>query len=131
MTVLLASWPPSARIVAAVLDGLGTVVGETDTDLQTLLAGGGRVIRVRRIGGTDDRFTDSARIDVRVYAVDLSLADSTAELARQRLISGPVATLHGVLDRAETEVAPQEIPSPDPEGYRIVSATYRTSVRRR
>lgn len=129
--MLLASWPSSARVVAAVLDGLGTVVGETGTDLQSLLANGGRVLRVRRIGGSDDRITDFARIDVRAYAVNLSDAEETAELARQRLISGPSATPHGVLDRAETEVGPQEVPSPDPEHYRIVSATYRTSIRRR
>ena len=128
---VLASWPRSARVVGAALDGLGTVVGETGTDLQTLLSGGGRVVRVRRIGGTDDRVTDFARVDVRVYAIDLSDAETTAEVARQRLISGPVATAHGVLDRAVTEVGPQEIPSPDPEGYRIVSATYRASIRRR
>lgn len=128
---VLASWPPAARVVGAVLDGLGTVVGETDTALQTLLQGGGRVLRVRRTGGTDDRITDFARVDVRVYAVNLSDAEDTAELARQRLISGPVATIHGVLDRASTDVGPQEIPSPDPENYRIVFAAYRASVRRR
>jgi len=129
--VLLAAFPPSARVVAGVLDGLGTVVGETSIDLQELLAGGGRVLRVRRVGGNDDRITDFARIDVRAYAASLSDAEETAELARQRLISGPSATPYGVLDRAETEVGPQEIPSPDPDRYRIVSATYRTSLRRR
>lgn len=114
-----------------VLTDLGTVVGETTTTLQTLLADGSRVIRVRRIGGTDDGVTDRARIDVNVYAVDLSAAEDTAELARQRLISGPAATPHGVLDRAVTDVGPHEIPSPDSESYRIVSTTYRVSARRR
>ena len=132
MTVpVLASWPPAARVTGHVLAGLGTVVGETDTTLKSLLAGDGRVIRVRRVGGTDNGVTDRARVDVNVYAVDLSDAEATAELARQRLISGPSATPHGVLDRAETDVGPHEIPSPDPEGYRIVSVTYRVSVRRR
>ncbi|TDD97643.1 hypothetical protein [Actinomadura rubrisoli] len=128
---VLAAWPPAARIVGAVVDDVGTVVGETGTDLLVLLQGGQRVIRVRRIGGTDDRVTDIARIDVRVYAVDLSNAEVGSESVRQCLLSGPVATAHGVLDRAETEVGPQEVPSPDPENYRVVSATYRVSVRRR
>lgn len=128
---VLASWPTAARVTGDVLAGLGTVVGETGTDLLSQLQNGNKVIRVRRIGGADDRVTDVARIDVRVYAVSLSDAEDTSESARQRLISGPSRTDHGVLDRAETEVGPQEIPSPDPERYRVVSATYRVSVRRR
>lgn len=128
---LLAPWPSATRIVGAVLDGLGAVVGETGIALQEQLANGGRVLRVRRIGGTDDGITDVARIDVRVYAVNLSAAETTAETARQRLVSGPTATTYGVLDRADTEVGPQEVPSPDPEHYRVVSTTYRVSVRRR
>jgi hypothetical protein len=128
---VLASWPRVARIAGDVLADLGTVVGETGTNLLTQLQGGHRVIRVRRIGGSDDRVTDVARIDVRVYAVNLNDAEDTSEVARQRLISGPSRTDHGVLDRAETEVGPQEIPSPDPERCRVVSTTYRVSVRRR
>jgi hypothetical protein len=128
---VLAAWPPATRIVAAVLDDLGDVVGETGIDLAARLQDSGRVIRVRRIGGSDDRITDVARVDVRVYAVDLSDAEDTAETARQRLISQPWATAHGVLDRAETEVGPQEVPGPDPENYRVVNITLRVSVRRR
>jgi len=128
---ILAGFPDVRRVVAGALAGLGTVVGETGLDLQSQLAGGGTVIRVRRIGGADDRVTDQARIDVDVYAVDLSAAEAAAESARQALISGPSATGHGVLDRADTEVGPHEVPSPDPGAYRVVSATYRISVRRR
>ena len=127
---VLAPWPPAARVVGAVVSGLGVVLGETGTDLQTLVLTG-QVLRVRRIGGAGDRFTDIARIDLRVYAVDLSDAEQTAETARQLLLSGPTATLHGVLDRAEVEVGPQEVPGPDPDHYRVVSTTYRVSIRRR
>lgn len=128
---ILASFPHVARLIADALAPVGTVVGETDLDLQQHLQGGGRVIRVRRIGGNDDRITDAARVDIDVYAIDLGVAETGAELARQRLISGPVTTSQGVLDRADTEVAPHETPSPDPASYRVVSATYRISVRRR
>lgn len=124
---LLASFPKAPRIVAALLDDLGTTSGETSTTLQTDLP----FIRVRRIGGSDDRVTDVARVDVRVYAVNLSDAEELSETIRQRLISGPAATTHGVLDHAETEVGPQEVPGPDPDHYRVVSTTYRVSVRRR
>lgn len=124
---LLASFPKAARVVAALLTDLGTTGGETSTTLQDDLP----FIRVRRIGGTDDRVTDVARVDVRVYAEDLSDAEGLAETIRQRLISGPSTTVHGVLDRAVTEVGPQEVPGPDPDHYRVVSTTYRVSVRRR
>lgn len=128
---VLDAWPKAVRVVADILAPLGLVVGETGTDLQQQITTHGQVIRVRRVGGADDGITDAARIDVRVYAADLSDAEDTAEAVRQRLISKPWATAHGVLDRAETEVGPQETPSPDPEHYRVVSATYRVSVRRR
>ncbi|HWB37185.1 MAG TPA: hypothetical protein VHA75_14300 [Rugosimonospora sp.] len=124
---LLASFPKAARIVAALLTDLGTTGGETSTTLQDDLP----FIRVRRIGGTDDRVTDVARVDVRVYAVSLSDAEDLSETIRQRLISGPASTEHGVLDRAVSEVGPQEVPGPDPDHYRVVSTTYRVSVRRR
>lgn len=124
---LLAPFPPVERIVAAVVTDLGETGSETSTDLQDSLP----FIRIRRIGGSDNRVTDTARIDVRVYDAELSDAFVLSETIRQLLISGPTATPHGVLDRAETEVAPQEVPGPDPDHYRVVSTTYRVSVRRR
>lgn len=124
---MLAAFPNVERVIAEVVAGLGTVGVETSTSLQDELP----FIRVRRIGGTDDRVTDAARVDVRVYDGDLSAAKALAETIRQRLISGPAATAHGVLDRAETEVGPQEVPGPDPDHYRVISTTYRVSVRRR
>jgi hypothetical protein len=114
-------------VVAAVVADLGTTGGETSTTLQGDLP----FIRVRRIGGTDNGVTDIARVDVRVYDADLSDAENLSEAIRQRLISKPYATVHGVLDRALTEVGPQEVPGPDPDHYRVVSTTYRVSVRRR
>lgn len=127
----LGPWPRAARIVAAVVGDLGVVVGETGTGLQQQLQGGQNVIRVRRVGGADNRITDTARIDVRVYATDLTAAESTAETIRQRLISGPAGTEHGVLDRARTETGPVEVPGTDPGTYRVVNTVYRVSVRRR
>lgn len=124
---LLAAFPQVERIVAAVVADLGATGAETSTDLQENLP----FIRIRRIGGSDDRVTDVARVDVRVYDAELSDAKNLSETIRQRLISRPSATAHGVLDRAETEVAPQEVPGPDPDHYRVVSTTYRVSVRRR
>lgn len=124
---VLAPFPRTVRVVAAVVADLGTTGGETSTTLQGDLP----FIRCRRIGGTDNGVTDIARVDVRVYEADLSDAEDLSETIRQRLISKPHATVHGVLDRAVTEVGPQEVPGPDPDHYRVVSTTYRVSVRRR
>jgi hypothetical protein len=88
------------------------------------------VIRVRVIGGNDNRFFDNPRVDIEVYAATRAVAVPLAETIRQRLISKPRLTAHGVIDRADTEVRPQEIPYDDPD-IRRVSATYRLSLRRR
>lgn len=124
---VLASFPQVERLIAAVVADLGAAGMETSTNLQTDLP----FIRIRRIGGVDDRVTDVPRVDVRVYAADLSDALALSETIRQRLISRPSATDHGIIDRAVTEVGPFEIPGPDPDHYRVVSTTYRVSVRRR
>ena len=94
-------------------------------DLQAVLP----VIRVRRLGGGDDRWTDAPRVDVEVYAATRAVAVPLAEQLRQRLLSRPHATAHGVIDRAVTEVGPQEIPYED-QDVRLVAATYRLSLRR-
>ena len=88
------------------------------------------VIRVRCIGGSDDRFFDNPRVDVEVFAASRAVAMPLAEAIRQRLISKPRLTAFGVIDRADTEVRPQEIPYDDPD-IRRISATYRLSTRRR
>lgn len=88
------------------------------------------VIRVRCIGGSDNRFFDNPRIDIEVFAASRAAAMPLAETIRQRLISKPRHTAFGVIDRAETEVRPQEIPYDDPD-IRRIAATYRLSMRRR
>lgn len=107
----------------------GHVVTWTGTDLQEVLAEG-PLIKVARVGGADDRFTDTPRVDVSVYALTEADASPLAELVRQRLISRPLATSHGVIDRARTEVDPHEVPYEDAD-VRLITATYRVSTRRR
>lgn len=123
----LSSYADAERVIAHILGGLGDVGGETPPDLADHLP----FLRVRRIGGADNRVTDLPRVDVRVYAPDRSAALHIAEQARQRLTSMPVATPHGVLDRADTESGPAEVPGPDPETYRVANLTVRASLRRR
>lgn len=106
------------------------VVTVIPDDLQSRLAADRHVIRVRCIGGSDDRISDHPRVDVEVFGATRAVAKPLAETIRQRLISGGHRTAHGVIDRATTEVGPQEIPYEDPD-VRRWSATYRLSTRRR
>lgn len=108
------------------LGDLGTVGSETDIDLQSNLP----YIRVRRIGGADNRVTDASRVDIDVYTIDATAGKTLTETIRQRLISGPSATAHGIIDRAWTESGPQTAPTDDPNLRRVIT-TYRVSFRRR
>ncbi|MCW2904925.1 MAG: hypothetical protein JWO67_7190 [Streptosporangiaceae bacterium] len=107
-------------------DLAATVVTFLPADLQQRLP----LVRVRRLGGGDDKWTDQPRVDVEVYAADRAAGMPLAKLLQQRLISRPNRTAHGVIDRAGTEVGPREVPYDDPD-TRLFTATYRVSLRRR
>lgn len=87
------------------------------------------LIRVRGIGGADDRITDRPRTDVEVYAADYPTSRTLAEAVRQRLLDYPHLTAAGNVDWVETESRPTEIPHDD-QAVRLVAATYRISFRR-
>lgn len=95
----------------------------TPPDLQTRLP----IIKVQRIGGTDDGVTDTARIVVTVHAATYREGNRLARLVRHRLRWGP--TPAGVIDAVRTEVGPREVPSRDAEAVRCFEATYRVLVR--
>jgi hypothetical protein len=94
------------------------------------------LVLVRRLGGNDDRITDTARVDVEVYVhrdpelgggYDAAIALATA--IQQRLLNRPHITESGNVDWVETESSPAEIPHDD-QAVRLVAATYRISFRR-
>jgi hypothetical protein len=130
----LAAFPDAEHMLmdalADLVAGPADVVTVIPDDLQTRLATGRSVIRVRVIGGSDDRIADHPRVDVETFGSTRAAAQPLAETIRQRLISGPLRTSHGIIDRAATEVGPQEIPYDDPDVRRWI-ATYRLSTRRR
>lgn len=129
MSLVQAAFPDAERIVGDLLADLvaaGSVGNETPANLQDVLP----FIRVRRIGGTDDRITDTARVDVDAYAADATTAKDLAEQARQRIITGFAVTAHGILDRGYTESGPALLPVDDTAGIRRVTTTYRVSARR-
>lgn len=101
----------------------------------TLQAGPLPYIRVRRTGGSDDEITDTAVIDVSVFASDAATAVTVAEQCRQRLISASLAgagldTAHGTIDQARTDIAPQLVTPPDLQVLQCAPASYRITMRR-
>ena len=127
----LAAWPDVHDVLFHLFDDLvadaeSQVVGPMlPADLQDRLP----LLRVRGIGGSDDRITDRTRVDVEAYAADYPTARDLAEAARQRLLAYPHMTEAGHIDRVETESRPAEIPHDD-QAVRLVAATYRISFRR-
>jgi hypothetical protein len=99
-------------VEALLCDFIGTVPGVKTTATKTPAAPSGFTddntpfVQVRRIGGTDDRITDRARVDVDVYATE-EQAHDISELIRQALrrLAGTVYNGQKV-DRITTEVAP-------------------------
>lgn len=120
----LPPFPNAEDVAITAIEGLfpnpSNVGTETPSDLQDRLPFG----RVRRIGGVDDQFTDSARVIVDVFAATYAAGSALAEAVRQRLRSAPAP-----LDRVLTLTGPAELPWEDP-GTRRWSATYRLDLRR-
>lgn len=86
-------------------------------------------VRVTRIGGQDDRFTDFSRVDVEVFSPSRSTAYALAEAIRARLLGYPIPVSGGLIDRVRTETAPFRAPWADPKTHRYL-ATYQLSARR-
>lgn len=107
------------------LSDLGTTGTYTPNSLVSSLP----FIRIMRIGGSDDRFFDLARISIDAFQTTRPLAYALAESIRQRLITGPNVTAPGVLETALTDVGPHEIPWGDTK-IRRFTADYTISVRR-
>lgn len=131
----LAAWPDVHDVLPLVLADLvddpdSQIVGpRLPHDLQDRIRDHGSLVRIRGIGGSDDRVTDEVRFDAEAYAFDYPTARDLAEAIRQRLISGPHITAVGNVDRARTESRPAEIPHDD-QAVRLVAATYRADFRR-
>lgn len=88
-------------------------------------------IRASRIGGTDDRVTDVARMAVTVFAATLAEAKTVIAQVRQRVIAdGGMVTDSGAVDRGRTETGPNETGTNDPAQVRAMGAIFRVSLRR-
>lgn len=118
-------WPNPEDLAAEILAHRAPVVTFLPSDLQARLP----LLRVRSLGGSDDEVTDISRVAVDAYAATRDQAWDLARGARHDLVDRPTATAAGLLDRAETEVGPQEIPYGN-RAVRYVTATYRLHARR-
>lgn len=125
----LAPFPDLEVATKLLIADLGTTGTTTPADL----AGSLPFLRVVRFGGGDDRFTDSARIDIDAFEETRPVARLLAETVRQRLLSYPhVVSSDGltiVIDRVDTLTGPQEVPWGNP-GLRRFTASYTLSARR-
>lgn len=122
----LAPYADVERLLVAVLADFGQVGTVLPSDLHAKLP----FVRPRRIGGADDRVTDVARVVVDVFAVSRAVAWDLALRVQQRMISGPrLVPGAGVIDRATTNVGPQDAPYEDSR-VRLVTAIYDVSSRR-
>jgi hypothetical protein len=97
---------------------------ETPDDLEEQLP----VIRIERIGGADDRFSQSPRVAVDVFAATADEARTLANSLRDALVflSGPV---HGAVIRGvRCDAGPTRLPWANPAVHRR-GATYTVSLR--
>jgi hypothetical protein len=102
----LVGYPDIESLLIDLLADFGTVDTVTPADLATVLP----FIRISRIGGTDDRITDTARVDVDCFQSTRVLVQTMAEGVRQHLIAGPYVVLEGaVIDRITTLSGPFEV----------------------
>jgi len=116
-------------LLAPLAGGASHIATQTDPGLVEKLP----FVRVYRFGGTDDGFTDEARVGVDAFAATRPGGYALAESLRQLLADGPhsVLTPGGwvVLDTSETGAAPVEVPYGDSR-VRRWAADYRITARR-
>lgn len=130
---LLAAYPDTERAVCDLLAGLGTTGTETTPDVQASTP----YIRVRRTGGLRTRTTDTADVEISVFAADASAAKDVAGQIEQLLATGPVMgsgtswqTSHGQIDTASNNSGPVMVPATDSANLRQVTASYQVTIRR-
>jgi len=114
-----------AALVALLAPMAGGRAGiETPADLESRLP----FVRVMRTGGGSGRVSDSATVQVDVFAASYGAGEDLAERVRQYLTGRPLRHGRAVLDRVVCESAPVELPWA-PRVRRFV-ATYVVTSRR-
>lgn len=120
----LPAFPDAELVVMALLADLATVVTSTPEGIA------GPLVRVARIGGTDDGVTDYARVEVLCYHTTRPLSQVLATACRVRISAAGGTAAGGVLiDRAYPDVAPTHESYRNPD-VRAVPGIYRFEWRR-
>lgn len=120
----LAAWPDAETVVMAMLTPIARTVTSTPNPMPT------PIIRVQRVGGSDDRITDFPRIEVACFGENRAQAWDLAEQCRQTILASRATVVGGTLvDNATTDTPAQQIPYDDPDVRRVV-AYYRLAWRR-
>ena len=128
VTISFSNFPEIEAVVMDLLNGVQeTQVGTvTPPNLNTSMP----FVRVMRIGGGDDRFSDTAHVDVDAFQPTQEAAYSLAEACRQVLLAFPYVTAAGVIDSVVTDSGPHEIPWGDVNNVRRYTASYTLTTRR-
>lgn len=133
MSEILSGW---ADLEALAVAYLPTVVAdvrvsdEVPDDLDAILAGGDRFVRVVRGPGSDDGFTDRPLLDVDTFTPARVDGPNFAEEVRQALHALRGRKVAGtVIDRVATSTGPVWVDYGTPGVHRYV-ASYRVELRR-
>ncbi|WP_455550660.1 phage tail termination protein [Amycolatopsis lurida] len=118
--MVMPPFPDAETVLLALLEPLAPTVTATPADLTPPL------IRVQRVGGSDDGITDHPRMEIACYGKDRAQAWQLAEHCRQ-LVLGCIRTrIDGVLvDNARTDNPPTQVPYATTEDFRRVIAYFR------
>jgi len=126
------------------LAGVGYGDTVTPEDLMDRIAAGGKVLRIRRIGGGATRKTDEPRVSIQVYmlrdadhpraahevAFDIEdLVDALGSSAPVIEVPAEYGGGRVIFDSGSKDSGPVELPWPDP-AVQVVETLYRISTRR-
>jgi hypothetical protein len=123
--MVLPPFPDAETVVMTLLESVAPTVTATPADLTPPL------IRVQRVGGSDDGITDRPRVEVACYGSDRAGAWQLAEQCRQLVLGSTRTRVAGVLiDAARTANPPTQVPYATTEDVRRVVAYFHFSWRR-
>lgn len=131
MTVpeVLVGFPDIEETVMALLDPIAPADTVTPEKITT------PVIRVLRVGGSDNGITDFPRVEVSCFAPTRNQAREMSELCRQVILASKASSVEipdgptVYIDNARTDTPPQQVPYDNPDLTRA-QAYYRFALRR-
>lgn len=126
----LDDWPDTYVALSEALSDLAAIGPETPADPDGTY-GWLPFIRVQRVGGSDDRITDSPVVAIGAFDATRQLAAPLAGRIRQRLLNTPLMVPgKALIDSATTATGPMEVPYGDVKRVRLFTATYQVQLRR-